>query len=496
MNIPNDENPSVPAGPSSVSGDGHPAGVHLDWEPSSFRDPGGAIFRKDGRVYRAIYHRSLKDWSDFSASPLFHQLQQERLLIPTHSVDMDSRFPPDITSAWAAMVEHERIPFVSYPYEWSFGMLRDAALLQLDILERCLSHDLILKDSSSFNVQFIGSDPTFIDVLSFSRLEPGEPWIGYNQFCKMFLFPLMLQSYKQIPFQSWLRSELEGLDALTFSRLMSVRDLVRRGVFTHVCLQAWLQKRAAAARTSVRSKIKMAGLSKNAIAHNIRGLRHLLQNLHPGEQESAWVDYDETHSYSDVDLQQKEDFVRQAVARQRPHLVWDLGSNTGHFSRVAGEHAEYVVAMDADSMSVERFYHRLKGEGKRNILPLVMKLANLSPDQGWGGNERQSPPARGKPDLTLCLALVHHMVISANIPVAAFLAWLARLGGALIIEFVEKEDPRVKQLLLNKDDTYHDYNRTFFEDCLNKFFRVEKSVALTGGTRVLYYATATGQAAS
>ena len=200
-----------------------------------------------------------------------------------------------------------------------------------------------------------------------------------------------------------------------------------------------MQKRAAAARTSVRSKIKMAGLSKNAIAHNIRGLRHLLQNLHPGEQKSVWVDYDETHSYSDVDLQRKENFVRQAVARQHPHLVWDLGSNTGHFSRVAGEHAEYVVAMDADSMSVERFYHRLKGEGKRNILPLVMKLANLSPDQGWGGNERQSPPARGKPDLTLCLALVHHMVISANIPVAAFLAWLARLGGALIIEFVEKE---------------------------------------------------------
>jgi ribosomal protein L11 methylase PrmA len=399
-------------------------------------------------------------------------------------VETDSRFSPD-----AAVVEHKRVPFVSYPYEWSFKMLKHAALLHLDILERCLSHDLILKDSSAFNVQFVGSKPIFIDILSFARLEPGELWIGYNQFCKMFLYPLMLQAYKQVPFQNWLRSELEGLDPVTFSHLMSTRDLLRPGVFTHVSLQAWMQKRMAAARYSVRRKIKTASLPKSAIANNIRGLRHLIQRLDVKDHDSTWVDYTQTHSYSDASMQQKEDFVRQAAASQRPHLAWDLGCNIGNFTRIAGEYAEYVVAMDADHLSIERLYQNLKREGSRNVLPLVMNLTNISPNQGWGNCERQSLPARGKPDLTLCLALVHHMAISANVPISSFIAWLAGLGTSLVIEFVSKEDPMVKQLLLNKVDTYDDYNRPFFERCLNKSFQVQKSLELTGGTRYLYYAT-------
>lgn len=447
----------------------------------------------DGRVFRGIYHHSQEDWNYFSTSSLFRELQQEHLLIPTHAVDIDARFPPEIVEACATVVEHERVPFVSYPYEWPFGMLKDAALLQLDILERCLRHDFILKDSSAFNVQFIGPEPIFIDVLSVARLEPGEPWIGYNQFCKMFLYPLMLQAYKQVPFQTWLRSELEGFDPLTFSRLMSGRDLLRPGVFMHVYLQAWMQKKLAAARTSIRSKIKKAGVPKNAIANNIHSLRRLVGKLDMKDRDSVWADYTWTHSYSDTALQQKEDFVRQAMSRQHARLVWDLGCNIGNFSRIAGEHADYVVAMDADHSSIERLYHSLKREGRKNILPLVMNLANLSPDQGWGGNERQSPPARRKPDLTLCLALVHHMAISANVPIAAFITWLANLGTSLIIEFVSKEDPMVKQLLLNKDDTYDDYNRPFFENCLGKFFQVQESMVLTGGTRVLYYATPMAQ---
>ena len=458
-------------------------------DAGSYRDPGGFIFLKDGKVFRAIGQHSLEDWNCFSASPLFQDLQKDRLLIPTRAVDVRSMFLEQVVDASMAVVEHERVPFVSYPYEWPFGMLKDAALLHLDILERCLSHDLILKDSSAFNVQYIGARPIFIDVLSFARLNLGEPWIGYNQFCKMFLFPLMLQAHKQVPFQSWLRSQLEGLDPATFSQLFGTVDLLRPGVFTHVYLQALMQKRLAAARTSVRSKIKAAGLPKSVIVNNLRGLRHVIHKLRAEASDSTWVDYAEAHSYSDVGMRQKEDFVRQIVSSRKHRLVWDLGCNIGHFSRVAAEHADYVVAMDADHASVEVLYRNLRKERCHNILPLVMNLANISPRQGWAGSERQSLPDRGKPDLVLCLALIHHMAISANIPVDSFIAWLSSLETSLIIEFVSKDDPMVRQLLLNKDDTYDDYSRPSFESCLHKFFCVGRNLALAGGTRYLYHAT-------
>jgi ribosomal protein L11 methylase PrmA len=387
------------------------------------------------------------------------------------------------------VVEHQRVPFVSYAYEWSFEMLKDAALLHLELLERCLRHDLVLKDATPYNVQFIGRDPIFIDVLSISRLRPDEPWAGYNQFCKMFLYPLMLEAYKQVPFQPWLRSQLEGLDPIHFSRLLSARDQLRPGVFTHVTLHAWLQKRMAAARTSVRQRIKGAGLSKEVIARNAGGLRRLLRRLRRPGDKSVWADYTRTCSYSDAATAQKEEFVRRAAGRERRRLVWDLGCNVGRFSRRVAEHADTVVAMDADPVSIDLLYRSLKKEARRNILPLVMDLANPSPDQGWRGLERRSPLARGNPDLTLCLALVHHMAISANVPLASFLAWLGSLGTSLVIEFISKEDPMVQQLLLNKDDTYDDYNRPCFESCLKKFFRVENSLELPGGSRFLYYAT-------
>ncbi len=250
-----------------------------------------------------------------------------------------------------------------------------------------------------------------------------------------------------------------------------------------------MQKRLAAARTSVRSKIKAAGLPKSLIVNNLRGLRRVIRKLKLKASDSTWADYTETHSYSDAGMQQKEDFVRQIVAGRKHRLVWDLGCNTGQFSRVAAEHADYVVAMDADHVTVEALYRNLRKEGCQNILPLVMGLANISPRQGWAGNERQSLPDRGKPDLALCLALIHHMVISANIPAESFLAWLAGLRTSLIIEFVDKDDPMVRQLLLNKDDTYDAYSRPSFESCLRQFFRLERSLALADGTRCLYYAT-------
>ena len=461
------------------------------WEAGSFRDPGGSVFLLDGKVYRAIHRRSWEDWIALSSSPLYKQLQEEGLLISTQPVSVDSRLPREAVEASEAIVEHERVPFVSYPYEWSFTMLKDAALLHLDLVERALAYDLILKDASAFNVQFIGGRPVFIDVLSFARLSPGEPWIGYNQFCKMFLYPLMLQAYKGVPFQTWLRSELEGFDPIIFSRLLGWRDLLRRGVFTDVYLQAVLQDRMEATRTSVRRQVEKAGLPKKAIVRNVRRLRRLVGMLRPQDRGSPWIRYTENNSYTEAATSQKEQFVRQIIARGRHRLVWDLGCNIGNFSRLTSEHADYVVALDSDDSSIEHFYNAIKKDGPENILPLVMNLANLSPDQGWAGHERRSLLVRGKPDLVICLALIHHMTIRANVPAGHFFAWLAGLEASLIIEFVSKADPMVRQLLINKKDTYDDYSQSAFERSLKRFFRIGERVALDGGTRFLYYALPT-----
>jgi len=454
----------------------------------SFRDPGGFVIERDSRIFRVITRHSLDDWNAFSASELFRELARDRLLISTRPAEPASL--PERLEPGAQLVEHDRIPFVSYPYEWSFAMLKDAALLTLELLERALARDFVLKDATPYNVQFVGSRPVFIDVLSFARYREGEPWAGYNQFCKMFLYPLMLQAYKRIPFQSWLRSELEGLEPLTFSRLLSLRDRLRPGVLAHVQMHAWLQERLAADPTSVRGQIRQAGLPKQAIVKNVRGLRRLVERLQAAEEKTVWAEYEHSCSYSDAARQQKEEFVREVVVAQRPQLVWDLGANIGRFSRIAAERAGYVVAMDADAASIDLFYRQLRKEGGEKTLPLVMNLANPSPDQGWQARERRSPLARGRPDLILALALIHHARISANIPVESFLAWLARMESALVIEFVAKEDARVRQLLLNKDDSYDDYTRAGFEACLARHFRLERSQALDGGTRFLYFAGA------
>jgi len=454
----------------------------------SFRDPGGFVIERDSRIFRVITRHSLDDWNAFSGSELRRELARDRLLISTRPAEPASL--PEGLEPGAQLVEHDRVPFVSYPYEWSFAMLKDAALLTLELLERALARDFVLKDATPYNVQFVGSRPVFIDVLSFARYREGEPWAGYNQFCKMFLYPLMLQAYKRIPFQSWLRSELEGLEPLTFSRLLSLRDRLRPGVLAHVQMHAWLQERLAADPTSVRGQIRQAGLPKQAIVKNVRGLRRLVERLQAAEEKTVWAEYEHSCSYSDAARQQKEEFVREVVVAQRPQLVWDLGANIGRFSRIAAERAGYVVAMDADAASIDLLYRQLRKEGGEKTLPLVMNLANPSPDQGWQARERRSPLARGRPDLILALALIHHARISANIPVESFLAWLARMESALVIEFVAKEDARVRQLLLNKDDSYDDYTRAGFEACLARHFRLERSQALDGGTRFLYFAGA------
>jgi SAM-dependent methyltransferase len=433
-------------------------------------------------VLRGLTPEALADWERLAETALFGRLTAEGKLVGSERV-------AEALDGYAAVLRHERIPFVSYPYEWSFGMLKDAALLQLELLLAALDDDLTLKDASPYNVQWRGARPVFIDVGSFEPLREGEPWAGYRQFCALFLYPLLLQAWKGVPYNPWLRGSLEGISPGELRGLLSPRDRFRRGTLTHVVLHSRLERRYGSRERNVRSELRSAGFHKGLIQANVRGLQKLVRRLSWEPEPTTWVEYGPTTSYSEGDAGRKAAFVREAASARHRRLVWDLGCNDGRFSRIAAEHADYAVGLDADPGVIEQLYRALKDEGSSTILPLVANLADPSPGLGWRGLERPPLPERGRPDLILCLALVHHLAAGANVPLASIVDWLRSLGGSLVVEFPTRRDPMVERLLAAKREGLHaDYERDVFERLLREAFEVERLEELAGGTRILYLA--------
>jgi hypothetical protein len=422
-------------------------------------------------VLRELSPRGREDWEALERARFFRRALDDGRIVGTEEIS-------------PGLLRHERVPFVSYPYEWPFEMLREAALLQLGLLDEALGEGFVLKDGTPYNVQWRGTEPVFVDVGSFERLREGEPWAGYRQFCTLFLYPLLLQAYRGIPPQPWLRGSLEGIEPEQARELLRGRTVLRRGVLAHVVLHARMDAKHAARERDVRSELKAAGFRSELIRANVRRLRKLVERLRPKRGRSAWADYREIAPYSDEDAERKEQFVRDAGPAK---LAWDLGSNDGRFARALD--AEAVVAIDGDERVVGELYSQLRDEGSRAILPLVVDLADPSPGLGWRGVERRRLEQRGRPDLVLCLALVHHLAIGRNVPFGELVSWLRGLGPRVVVEFADRDDPMVTRLLAAKrTETHEGYGRDAFEAALAERFDVERREELGSGTRTLYLA--------
>ncbi len=457
------------------------------FDPGSFRDPDTRIFLHDGAVFRCLTSRALTDWNRLVSSEVYRRLTRDGALVATERVEDPSALPR-LDGKWAGVLKHETVPVISYPYEWPFEMLKDAALLQLDVTLTALGDGMTLKDATPYNIQWFGTSPRFIDLGSFTQYEPGEPWAGYRQFCQQFLYPLLLQAYKDVPFHPWLRGSLEGIQAEHCRAMFSARDYLRPGVLTHVYLQAKAQSRYEDSNRDVKQDLRSAGFGAAMIKNNIERLRRLVERLEWKPERSTWSEYTKEHSYDDDDLRRKSNFVRRVLAPRRWSLVWDIGCNTGTYSRLAAEHAEYVLALDADHLAVDRMYGALKREGNDTILPLLADVADPSPGLGWRGLERNPLGDRGAPDLILCLALIHHVVIGRNIPIAEFVDWLARFGADVVVEFVGHGDPMVDKLLRNRSGQDIDYSAEALELALARHFKTTTHEELGSGTRTLYHA--------
>jgi len=457
-------------------------------DTGSFRDRDGRIYVQGGRVIRGLSEHALGEFEKLASTAFYTRFLKDGRLVSSHLLDpQDIDLPAEIKNQWAGFIEHRRIPVISYPYEWTFGMLRDAALLQLELLEAAIEEGMTLKDATPYNIQFDQGKPVFIDIASFETLASGAPWAGYRQFCEMFLFPLMLQTYKGINFQPLMRSSIDGVGVQTATRLFGFRDRFRGGVFSHVWLQSKLDNRYGSTKQDVRSELKTAGFNKAMILANIRKLGKLIRKLSWQGEGSEWGEYEAFHNYTESDHQLKETFISDSVAGSSAKVVWDIGCNTGQFSKIAAQHADHVLAMDLDHFAVERLYRECSETGLTNILPLIQNIADPSPNWGWRNRERRDLQARSRPGLVLCLALIHHVVISANVPMEEFVAWLSELSDQLVIEYVSRSDDKVKALLRNKEDKYSDYSRECLENELARYFSIVRQQELESGNRHLYW---------
>lgn len=464
----------------------------LGADGGSFRDPAARVYLSaDGRVFRGLGKEAASHFEALLSEPFFKRWVDDGKVVRT------SPAPPErerelASRGWSRAFEHEPVPFVSYPYEWTFSMLKDAALLQLDLLAGAMSGGWTFKDATPYNIQWAGSRPVFIDIASIVPRERGEPWLAYRQFCMLFLYPLMLKSHLGIDFNPILRADLDGITPPRAAAYFRGWRALLPSVVSHVLFPAMIENRIArAGRKGAEAKKRTAKPRSETVAAGlVAGVRRVVEGLKSPARRSDWSHYSDTHSYEEGDFEKKTAFVRRHASRVRRKTVWDLGANTGVFSRVCAESADLVVALDSDADATERLYlsSRTISQGAGNILPLVMNVANMSPGQGWAGEERKAFDRRGRPDLVLCLALIHHLRVSAGLPAPLFLDWLRLLECPVIVEFVGREDEMFQKMMVNRKERFEDYNRESFEKSLSERFKVCDSETLKGGKRKIYYA--------
>jgi len=458
----------------------------VDQQPldSSFRDPSGFVFTRAGVLYRQVNRVFQQEFEAVTASGLYQELARDGLLVPHEAVPLELA----ATAEAATVLRPEPVRFLSYPYEWSFGQLRDAALLTLEIQERALAKGLTLRDASAYNVQFEAGRPLFIDTLSFEPRKEGAPWVAYRQFCEHFLVPLALMSRVDVDLASLLRTHLDGVPLELGARLLGGRSWLRPGLLFHVQLHAMAQRRyrdrAPGANVTAR------GVSVQTVQGLARSLRSVVQGLawNPGGTE--WSDYTSDNNYSAEAAGSKRELVAGMLRGRGARAVWDLGANTGEYSRAALAATEHVVAFDLDPAAVERNYRRVRAEGERAILPLRMDLTNPSPALGWAHRERLSLEQRGPADALLALALLHHLAIGHNLPLERIAGFLAQLGRTLVIEFVPKSDSQVQRMLRSRPDVFPRYTREGFEAAFSGSFHIDAVTPVAGSERLMYLMTA------
>ncbi len=445
---------------------------------SSFRDPGGFVFRHEGRLLRQVNRCAADDFRLLQGSGLYDELVAKGLLVAHREVSLDLARNADAI----AVIEPDPIPFISYPYEWCFTQLKDAALATLRIQSLALGKGLVLKDASAYNIQFRQGQPVLIDTLSFTAYHDGEPWAAYRQFCQHFLAPLALMAQRDVRLGALLREHIDGVPLDLAARLLPWRSRLQPGLLMHIHAHAASQRRHAGRQGSGRN----VRVSRRSLEGIVDSLRRTIQGLRWRPGATEWGDYYNATNYTDAAMEHKRTLVSAFLVETGAGIVWDLGANDGTFTRLAAEQGRLVVAADLDPAAVERNWLHCRQGRQPQMLPLLMDLTNPSPALGWAHAERLSLLQRGPAGTVMALALVHHLAISNNVPLDVLARFLAAAGTHLIIEFVPKSDSQVQRLLSTREDIFPHYDLTGFRDAFSADFEMMREEPVAGTERTLF----------
>lgn len=447
--------------------------------PGSFRDPSGFLYYQDDVLYRAVSPIFKEHYDHLVDSGLYKQLTNRGLLISHEEIQPNTRF--SIPSY--KVLKPELLPFISYPYEWSFGQLKDAALATTSIHKMALDHDMELKDASSFNIQFLRGKPILIDTLSLQKFTQGTPWIAYRQFCQHFVAPLALMAYTDVRLSQLMKVFIDGIPLDLASKLLPKRTYLVPGLLFNIHLHARMQQKYANKSVSTSVKKVSAPMRKGLIEYLEKTLRRIRFRL----KKTEWSNYQDECKYSKADTDKKAQIIEEDFSKIEPGIVWDMGANTGYFSALVAKKTSLTVAMDMDHASVEQHYQACKARDEEKILPLWIDLTNPSPSLGWNHQERNSLLERGPADTIIALALIHHLAISNNVPLVMIADFFKNSCHFLIIEFVPKSDIQVQRLLSSRPDVFPDYNQECFEKAFSRHFLMLESSTLLDTQRIIYF---------
>ncbi len=462
-------------------------------QSGSFRDPSGFLFRESGVLYRQVNESYREDYDLLMGSGLYDRLVEDGALVAHEEMDPPSA--PDRSTATPSAVapggkayrilRPEPIDFISYPYEWSFSQLRDAALHTLSIQQTALEHDMWLKDASAYNIQWAaGGRPVLIDTLSFERYPEGRPWVAYRQFCQHFLAPLALMHHRDVRIGLMSRLFIDGVPLDLASELLPRRSWLSFALATHVHLHARSQRRFADSDTD--ADRKTPELSRRSLQALLAHLESAIDDLTWEPEGTEWGDYYHATNYSDVSRDAKHEHVAACIEEVGPKSVWDLGGNVGVYSRLASSRGIPTVCFDVDPAAVEKNYRTVRDQAEDHLLPLVLDLTNPSPALGWANAERMSLAERGPADMVLALALVHHLAIGNNVPLPGVAEFFASLCEWLVVEFVPKSDSQVKRLLASREDIFGQYHVDGFRQAFGERFTIEREMPVQGSERTLF----------